>query len=381
MRKSAAAIAVALLWHTALANAASLNTVYSFTGKTDGAGPTSGLSLRGTVLYGTAATGGASSSGVVYSYDFASSSFTTLYSFTGKDDGATPGQKPIIGPGGYLFGVTRFGGAASTGTVWELNTTSGAFQLVYSFQGGADAANPEGGLVVDKNSNLDGTSFTGGSRDSGTVFQVNPTNFSEKVLASFNGKSGGKSPRLLTATSGGAALYGTTFNGGGASSSGTIFATDPVRGRTRTLYKFTGGNDGATPSGGLLYDGSGSLYGDAQGGGSSGYGTLYKFNIASKQLTPLYTFMDTNDGAKPSGGLIFDKSGNIYGVTSKYGTSSANGSLFRFNPSTKQFTTLVTFTHGENPGGFLTLDASGRIWGTTGTGGTNGLGSIYVYKP
>ena len=52
----------------------------------------------------------------------------------------------------------------------------------------------------------------------------------------------------------------------------------------------------------------------------------------------LYSFRGATDGAGPSGGLLRDKAGNLYGTTSGGGSSSCYegcGTVFELSPSAK----------------------------------------------
>jgi len=78
------------------------------------------------------------------------------------------------------------------------------------------------------------------------------------------------------------------------------------------LYTFTGLADGNGPSGGLVMDASGNLYGTAQFGGDLncqsglGCGTVFKLDT-SGNLTVLHRFEGGSDGIFPPSGLFRDK--------------------------------------------------------------------------
>jgi uncharacterized repeat protein (TIGR03803 family) len=90
-----------------------------------------------------------------------------------------------------------------------------------------------------------------------------------------------------------------------------------------TLYSFAGPPDGAAPLGVLVRDASGNFYGStSQGGvpggacGSNGCGVIFKVKPNGAEAV-LYSFLGGTDGATPSAGLVLDGSGNLYGTTSK----------------------------------------------------------------
>jgi uncharacterized repeat protein (TIGR03803 family) len=76
------------------------------------------------------------------------------------------------------------------------------------------------------------------------------------------------------------------------------------------------------------------------------------------------------------GPLLIDSSGNIYGTTSRGGTSqncnvNGCGVVFRLNPDGKE-TVIYNFTggaDGSSPEYGLTMDSGGNLYGTTVTGG------------
>ncbi|MGH6841232.1 MAG: choice-of-anchor tandem repeat GloVer-containing protein, partial [Methylocella sp.] len=153
--------------------------------------------------------------------------------------------------------------------------------------------------------------------------------------------------------------------GGGASAA-------PVE---TVLYSFKGGSDGAGPNGGLIADSKGNLYGTTRHGGASGNGTVFKLSPGGTE-TVLYTFTGGSDGALPSGGLIADSSGNLYGVTASGGASSDGGVVFKLSPSGTE-TVLYSFkggSDGSNPYSGLIADSGGNLYGTTELGGAPGSG-------
>src|SRR5438270_518090 len=84
-----------------------------------------------------------------------------------------------------------------------------------------------------------------------------------------------------------------------------------------TLHSFNH-SDGANPLAGLVLSGN-TLYGTAQSGGSSGYGTVFAVNTDGTGFTNLHSFTARNtfgansDGANPAAGLVL--SGNtLYGT-------------------------------------------------------------------
>src|SRR6266481_1072267 len=72
-------------------SAQTFTTLYSFSGGNDGAYPFAGLVLSNNTLYGTASQYGSSGNGTVFKLNTDGTGFATLHSFAGSpNDGATP---------------------------------------------------------------------------------------------------------------------------------------------------------------------------------------------------------------------------------------------------------------------------------------------------
>ena len=139
------------------------------------------------------------------------------------------------------------------------------------------------------------------------------------------------------------------------------------------------------PTGGLIMDGSGNLYGTMPYGGASGAGTVFELKAGSNTITTLAAFNGTN-GEYPEPGLIMDASGNLYGTTQYGGIGwsgsdfSGSGTVFEIKAGSNTITTLAAFngTNGESPPyGGLTMDGIGNLYGTTEYGGANGCGTVF----
>jgi uncharacterized repeat protein (TIGR03803 family) len=172
-------------------------------------------------------------------------------------------------------------------------------------------------------------------------------------------------------------------------------------GELTTLKSFDEKN-GAFPSGSLIADAEGNLYGTtAEGGGSKacdgngfiGCGTVFKLTSpAAGQVnwteTVLVSFTGAN-GALPLGGLIADAAGNLYGTTSLGGASTNCGSegcgtVFEVSPPQDGKSRWVEHViasfdkvNGADPHCNLIRDAAGNLYGTTEYGGSSGYGTVF----
>jgi uncharacterized repeat protein (TIGR03803 family) len=314
---------------------------------------------------------------------------TLLHSFTGTSgDGSQPQASLVQDSAGNLYGTTLKGGTAGNGTVFKVDPT-GLETVLYSFTGtSGDGSQPQASLIQDSAGNLYGTTWLGGASGGGTIFKLNPAN-QETLLFSFAGLSGdGANPfgfdaGLLRDSEGN--LYGTTYVGGttvgNCDMCGTIFKMDPT-GKETVLYYFTGtGGDGANPQAGLIMDSAGNLYGTTAGGGTAGYGTVFKLDTTGHESV-LHSFgVATGDGLIPQAGVIMDSAGNLYGTTFGGGTAG-NGTVFKVDPTGVE-TVLHSFsnTDGANPEAGLIMDSAGNLYGTTFSGGTAGGGTVFKVDP
>ena len=353
-----------------------LTSLYSFAGGSDGAVPRSGL-VQGSdgYFYGTTGYGGLSAgyagNGTVFKIS-AGGVLTTLYSFTGAQDGANPLAALLQGSDGYFYGTTGNGGGTNNaGTVFKIST-NGALTTLYSFAGTNDGAGPQGGLVQGGDGILYGTTGGGGTSQDGTVFQIS-TNGALISLYSFPGSNDGASPvaGLVQASDGN--FYGTTSDEG-AIGYGTVFKIS-ANGALTSLYSFSG-NDGSSPEAGLVLGSDGNFYGTTRGGGTNNAGTVFKIS-ANGALTSLYSFTGGSDGAEPQAGLAQAGDGNLYGSTGS-GGASQDGTVFRISTN-GALTTLHSFSgnDGSNPQVGLVQASDGNLYGTTEYGGTDGNGTVF----
>ncbi len=202
------------------------------------------------------------------------------------------------------------------------------------------------------------------------------------TLASFGGGSGyQKTAGLIVDAAGN--LYGTTPSGG-ANNDGTVFEVQAGSGVVTTLASFglSPGDweNGAFPSGGLIADAAGNLYGTAADGIS--YGTVFELQAGSSVITTIVTFNGSNNGGHPRAGVIADAAGNLYGTTSEAGAYGDNGTVFEVQAGSGVVTTLANFdgSNGWNPVGGVIADAAGNLYGTTPLGGAGNVGTVFEVK-
>jgi uncharacterized repeat protein (TIGR03803 family) len=256
-----------------------------------------------------------------------------------------------------LVGLLRIGflGLALSG--FAASMFAQTVSVLYSFKGGADdGQQPVGGLVEDSAGNFYGATQEGGnsacSGRCGMVFQLSPP-----------------------------AKKGDAW-------------TETI------LYSFTGGADGGSPNGGLVFDRFGNLYGTAASGGGSaldcpsGCGTIYELSPNgdgpwTETTICSFSTADGYQGTTPIGSLTFDADDNLYGVT-EFDTNTGHGTVFKLTQdgSFWELSTLYYFQGGFGGNGkdggdpvAGVLLSGGNIYGTTLEGGTSGNGTVYELTP
>ncbi len=205
-------------------------------------------------------------------------------------------------------------------------------------------------------------------------------------------------------------------------------------GNMQIIHDFNSQTDGGDPSGGVVADEAGNVYGPMSGG-QNGYGFVYEIASKKQLFTPLYNFTGGSDGGNPNspivgpegvlygtaaggccglvyslrpaptacltnscswtestvyqftgsdgvsgpGNLVFDQEGNLYG-TSASGGAYGQGAVFELTPSSGGWTEaiLYSFTGGSDGGGPTSVVAGidGNVYGTAG-GGADGYGVVF----
>jgi len=386
--------------------------LYRFSGGNDGGDPASQLIFDSSGnAYGTTVVGGSFTFGTVFKLTpHANGKWTetVLYSFLGGADGKNPYDGVTMDAKGDLYGTTVSGGSGGTcsgdgcGTIYKLTRADNSWSesVLYSFTGGTDGAGPGGGVVFDKKGNLYGTTPDGGKPNGcggigcGVVYQLAPTKnggWRQKVIHTFTGGDDGATGSLgLLLLDKNGNLYGVAEQGG-AHGTGTAFELSPVSGgkwKMNILDGFKGTPHAGFPYGGLISDASGSLYGTTYYGGANGLGSVFKLTQGSNgkwSESVLYSFKTGTDGNSPTSTLVFDAHGNLYGTTSAGGDANGDGTLFKLTATSGKWKESVVYRFKNSPDGAnpyygLVLDKAGNLYGTTAIGGV-GAGVVFELTP
>jgi uncharacterized repeat protein (TIGR03803 family) len=405
-------LALAMFAPFSIAHAQSFRVLYNFQGGfdgPDGAEPIGGfLADKAGNLYGVTEYGG-DGCGTVFKLA-PDGTETVLYAFKGGSDGCYPAGAPIEDTAGNLYGTTGAGGGTCPGenggnsicgTIFRL-APDGTETVLYAFKGESDGFYPSGGLLLDKHGNLYGTTLSGGSfignscedDGCGTVFKLAPDG-KKTILHTFTGDADGQAPIAPLIADKADNLYGATSGSNSltcGTDCGTIFKLAPDGSET-VLYEFCSlmnCADGSAPSGGLIADNAGDLYGLTDVNGANGGGTLFEL-AADGTETSLYSFEWYGpDGTFPIGRLVRDKRGNFYMATARGGKGCGRtlgcGTIVKVTPDGTG-TVLHYFEKrtGDYPTGSLIL-INGYLYGTTQGGGSSsncynyGCGTVFAVK-
>ncbi len=333
----------------------------------------------------------------------ASYTFNPIFGFYSGPGGACPNGKALLVAPGQIYGTTYYGGTTDNGIVYKLQLNNdGSFSetVIYSFTGGADGGNPTAGLKMDANGALYGTASTAnGGQATGVVFQLVPpvapaTTWTYNVIHSFGGNNDGADPNSSLIVGKNGSFWGTTVKGG-TSGQGTVFQVTPPAApggmwTENVLYSFTGGADGGQPYAELAADSSNNLFGTAYTGGASNSGTVFKLAPPAKGKpawteSTIYTFKGGADGLNPLGGLVLTPTGALIGTTYLSDNSNGDGVIFELTPSGTGYkqSVLITFdgTNGANPSDTLVPDLKGNFYGSTGGAQAGTAGNLFKLTP
>jgi uncharacterized repeat protein (TIGR03803 family) len=305
--------------------------------------------------------------------------FNVLYTFTGYPDGANPEAGLFLDNVGNLYGTTFYGGLQyDSGTVFKLDT-SGVVTVLYAFTGHLDGRLPVAGVVGDSAGNLYGTAQKGALR-AGTAFKLD-TAGKETMLYTFGRREQAGYPEANFIADDKGNLYSTSYGGGSLGcryGCGTVFKLTES-GKETVLYTFNS-SDGEHPVASVIRDRAGNLYGTTSLGGGFGQGVVFKLDKKGRE-TVLYNFTGGADGGLPNAPVVLDATGSLYGTTFYGGNLKCNppngcGTVFKLESTGKE-TVLYSFSgmpDGAYPEGNLVRDAKGDLYGVTLGGGEYGNG-------
>jgi uncharacterized repeat protein (TIGR03803 family) len=316
--------------------------------------------------------------------------FQIIHDFTGGADGAVPGYTLLKDGNGFIGAANQ--GGAGYGAVFRLAQKSGAWNVKPLYDFTSDEGQPGWGVIHGPKGsvfvNASYASVLGGP--CGSALELDPktrggapAHDSGTLLHTYV-KAGDGCPtgNLLRDASGN--LFGVTQNGG-ANGWGSVFElTSGNSGWAETiLYSFRGEEDGGAPYSELVMDAAGNLYGTASAS-TVNHGTVFELSPSGSSwtYTVLHAFSGGSDGGQPVAALTFDHAGNLFGATTSFG-ANGGGTVFELKSAqgTWKFKTLYSLTGSDGPVAALALDKTGTIYGTAFFDGAFGYGSVFSLAP
>ncbi len=333
----------------------------AFSGNSNGSTPWSGV-IQGTdgYLYGTNTRGGPGDFGNVYKIKADGTGFTVIHEF--GTNGSDPWGGLVQVSSGDLIGMTSGGGNFNGGILYKLKMDGSGFDKLLDLSG-----KPQCGLIQGADGYLYGTETQGSTGDNGSIFKVRADGTGYTLLFSFGTVARSPAGNLLIGADG--SLYGTTL-GGSVNDGGILYRINTDGTGFTKLFDFTGPN-GQFPTGSLIQDANGVLYGLTGGGGATHLGIVYKINPNGSGFTILKDFLNLEGGQSRSG-LVFTAGGDLIGMNSS--------SIFTLKTDGSAYSALMSFNGLGSPSGFIRA-ADGNYYGTTNNGGTSNNGSIFRFKP
>jgi hypothetical protein len=287
-------------------------------------------------LYGATEDGGNKGGGTLYRFESSDRGWgkpIPLYHFAIRRSPIDTLSELIADSSGSLYGTTAGRGNEDGGTVFKLSPGQDGWTMttIHRFSGGDDGAYPVGGLTIDRAGAIYGSTSGGGNDGMGTVFKLTPTEhgWEEAVIHTFRqsgnaGCYGGCLPMAGLTLAANGTLFGTT-GGGGEFGGGVVFSltlSDSGEWSEQVLYHFKRKvEDGQIPNSRLVLGRFGALYGTTKSGGdrpdTNGFGTVFKLvpTLIGWREVVLHCFAGAADGGVPTGNLIRDPFGNIFGTT------------------------------------------------------------------
>jgi len=331
------------------------------------------------MLYGTTGGGGAYNKGTIFSYNPQTNQQMVIFSFNGTN-GNQPQCKLLYATDSLLYGETALGGSHNCGVVFSFNRKTNTENVVINYDT-TNGCYEHGGneLIQAKNGLLYGTTWAGGTHQSGVIFSYDIHTGKDSILYSFDTSISGYGPyRALWEDTNNGVLYGVTEIGG-KYGGGVLHGFNTNIGKDSVYVNFTASAPWK-PTSGFIMASNGLLYGMSQNSGPPDSGTIYNYNISTNAITQVYKFNGTAGEYPNANGLVELSNGLIYGTTPQGGNQY--GLIFSFDLGHNTEVVLEDFndTNGYYPTGTLVQDpATGLLYGNTYLGGSASEGVLYSF--
>lgn len=328
----------------------------------------------GRTLFGAALWGGRGGYGGAFSYDTLSGKYRVLRTFDGltptnltgsPTDAANPHSNavPITVKNKHgkqstiLVGMSAFGGANGTGSLYRMTPRGERFRILHSFVP-ATGEQPHG-FVIQQGHTLYGLTRLGGivapehnfphhseyhpyKNGNGVLFKLNLRTGKYKILHSFSYAGPLAAPTLPGGVVDGAVpdhggmvlrhgrLWGVT-TAGGVNGGGVLFSIKPKGNGYRVDHSFgapDSSSDQTQPHGTLMPGPNGVLYGLGSAGGSASSGGVFSINPKTGKYRNVYSFPGGSKGAfgidDPVVTRLRDGRVVLYGMTKNGGAVTSN---------------------------------------------------------
>lgn len=311
------------------------------------------------ILMGLTSNGGPQGMGTAFSIKTDGKDFSVVNGFANW--GESPVGSLVKESDGNLYGMTPKGGTYNSGSIFRIST-SGTMTILKQFNIDIDGGYPKGSLIQAKDGAFYGTTESGGPKNGGVLFKITSDGqYTVLYSMSVNTEGGRPSGRLLQASDG--YFYGVNRSGG-STGYGTIFRWKPD-GTYTVLKTFNYATDGGNCYGGLIQGTDSALYGMTRYGGTYGYGTIFRIAKDGSSFKVLKQLNRATDAAYPTGDLIQAKDGYLYGLASS--GIAYNGVAFKLKMDGTAFAVVHQFApaaEGGNPAGSLVQASDGNFYGT-----------------
>jgi uncharacterized repeat protein (TIGR03803 family) len=283
-------------------------------------------------LYGTTTSGGLNDYGVLFEYDVSGNAFTKKQDFT-----ATSGTAPMGGliefSSGLFYGLASLGGATNEGVLYQYDLSANTLAAKVNFQSAPTGSLPRGDLFLSASGLLYGASWIGGTGNTGTIFEYNPSSNTASVKTNLVGYNGINPVGSLIAAK---ILQAISFSPIVTKAVGDTPFTLSASASSGLAITYSSSNPGvATVSGNAVtIVGAGSTTITASQAGDNTYYPISQsqnFNVSQNAVASLRGEMwaTTTWGGVDDGGVIFstDESGNNFVARRSFTKANSNGGL------------------------------------------------------
>ncbi len=266
---------------------------------------------------------------------------------------------------GKFYGATTAGGANEDGVLFEYDPITKEYieKIDFYFYGSDILASN----MVEYNGKLYGATLGMGA----SIFSYDPATNSYKKELGLQSRSSGLIQQ-------GGKFYGTTYNGG-SKKGGAIFEYNPKTAEFTILFSLEvtlTSSTGRYPEGNLTYH-DGKLYGVTTSGGLYTKGTIFEYDLSSHQFAKKIDFKADVTGSRPIGDLSFYNN-KLFGITSGGGNYNL-GTLFEFDLNTQVVSKMIDFSP-QLPRAVVKL-INGKLYGVSTDGGIQGYGILFSFDP